>query len=174
MTEQPAEDADVEALAQQVASHLDHAGATVASAESLTGGLLGAALTGVPGVSSCYRGGIIAYATDAKATLVGVPEDVLRSDGAVAASTAAAMADGVRERLAATYGVATTGVAGPEQAEGKPAGTVFVAVSGGSEGAVTSAHRFAGDRDQVRRAACAAALALLRRTLDRSGGHGSR
>ena len=172
MTEPSAGEAAVEALARDVATRLDRVGATVATAESLTGGLLGAALTGVPGVSGCYRGGIVAYATDVKANVLGVPDDLLRRDGAVAASTAAAMAGRVRERLSTTYGVATTGVAGPESAEGKPAGTVFVAVAGGPDGAETAAHDFAGDRHQVRRAACAAALALLRRTLDRSADPG--
>ena len=137
----------------------------MATAESLTGGLVGAALTAVPGVSSCYRGGIIAYATDVKAALLDVPQEILRADGAVAATTAAAMARGARARLEATYGIATTGVAGPDTSEDKPPGTVFVAVAGPS-GVRTGAHQFAGNRQEVRRAACGAALALLRRTLE--------
>ena len=168
MTEPTVGEADVEALARDVAGRLDRGRASVATAESLTGGLLGAALTSVPGMSGCYRGGIVAYATDVKASLLGVSADLLRRDGAVAASTAAAMAGSARELLSTTYGLATTGVAGPEPAEGKPAGTVFVAVAGGPGGIETAAHEFAGDRRQVRRSACAAALELLRRTLDRS------
>ena len=154
----------VDALARQAAAALDDADATVATAESLTGGLLGAALTSVPGVSRAYRGGLITYATDTKESLLGVPADTLRDDGAVAASTAAAMAQGARDRLSATYGVSTTGVAGPDSAEGKPPGTVHVGVAG-PNGARTSQHRMAGDRDQVRRSTCAAALALLLETL---------
>jgi nicotinamide-nucleotide amidase len=154
----------VDALARQAAAALEDADATVATAESLTGGLLGAALTAVAGVSRSYRGGVIAYATDAKTALLGVPEEMLRDDGAVASSTAAAMAKGVRQRLSAGYGIATTGVAGPDPAEGKPAGTVYVAVAGPS-GARTALHQLGGDRDQVRRSACAVALALLLETL---------
>jgi nicotinamide-nucleotide amidase len=158
---------EVDALALDVASRLEAAKATVATAESLTGGLLGAALTGVPGVSRSYLGGVVAYATPVKAALLGVPEETLRRDGAVAATTALAMARGVRERLGASYGVATTGVAGPDPAEGKPPGTVFVAVAG-PDGEQARHHRIEGDRDGVRRTTCAAALALLRDRLSAS------
>ena len=164
MLEEPASPSMVDLLAQQAAAALEDADATVATAESLTGGLLGAALTAVPGVSRAYRGGLITYATDTKASLLGVPEETLRDDGAVAASTAAAMARGARDRLGATYGLSTTGVAGPDSAEGKPPGTVHVGVAGPDDGR-TSLHRLEGERDQVRRSACAAALALLLETL---------
>jgi nicotinamide-nucleotide amidase len=158
----------VEQLARRAAATLAEAGASVATAESLTGGLLGAVLTDVPGVSKVYRGGVITYATDTKALLLGVPEEMLQRDGAVAATTAAAMALGVRERLGATYGVATTGVAGPEAAESKPPGTVHVGVAGPT-GVQTAVNAFDGDRDRVRRLACAAALRLLLEVLAEDG-----
>jgi nicotinamide-nucleotide amidase len=112
-------------------------GATVAVAESLTGGLLGAALTAMPGSSATFAGGVIAYATTLKHALLGVPEDLLAAHGAVHPDVAAAMARGVRERLGATYGLAVTGVAGPEPQDGHPVGTVHVAVAD-SGGAVTT------------------------------------
>lgn len=104
-------------------------GETVATAESLTGGLIGAVLTSVSGVSAIYRGGVVSYATDLKATLVGVSDSTLAEHGAVAQLTAVEMALGVASRCDATWGVAVTGVAGPDQQEGHPAGTVFVAVA---------------------------------------------
>ena len=98
------------------------AGQTVATAESLTGGLVAAALTDVPGASSAFRGGVVAYATELKAEALGVDVALLKAHGPVYAPVAAAMAEGVRERLQATIGVATTGVAGPDPQNGYPAG----------------------------------------------------
>jgi nicotinamide-nucleotide amidase len=140
---------------------------SVAAAESLTGGLLAAALTDIPGASAAFRGGIVAYATELKAALLGVDRGVLDTHGAVSPDVAAAMAQGARGRLGATYGVATTGVAGPGPAEGKPAGTVYVAVSvaqiGGDAGRGTQVRRLAlaGSRDVIRAGTVAEALALL-------------
>src|SRR5690348_4361122 len=102
-------------LASQVLDLLRAGGQTVAVAESLTGGLVAAALTDVPGSSASFRGGVVAYATELKADLLGVDAMMLRRHGAVYPQVAAAMAQGVRARLGATYGVATTGVAGPDQ-----------------------------------------------------------
>jgi nicotinamide-nucleotide amidase len=138
--------------------------ATVAVAESLTGGLLGAALTHAAGSSATFRGGIIAYATAAKSSLLGVPGSLLVQHGPVHAEVAAAMAAGARERLDATYGLATTGVAGPQPQDGTPAGTVFLAVAG-PDGVETVRRRLAGDRAQVRRLTVVHALDMLRRTL---------
>ncbi|MFB4315350.1 CinA family nicotinamide mononucleotide deamidase-related protein [Actinomadura sp. 21ATH] len=104
--------------------------ATVATAESLTGGLIGAELTRMPGSSATYAGGMVAYATALKEVLLGVPGEVLAAHGAVHPDVAGAMASGVRDRLGATYGVAVTGVAGPESQDGHPVGTIFVAVAG--------------------------------------------
>ena len=100
-------------LAGQILDRLRTDGHTVAVAESLTGGLVAAALTDVPGSSAAFRGGVVAYATELKAELLGVDAVMLRRHGAVYPPVAAAMARGVRARLGATYGVATTGVAGP-------------------------------------------------------------
>ena len=135
-------------------------GATLACAESLTGGLLCATLVAVPGASDVVRGAVVAYTADLKATLLGVDEQVLARRGAVSEATALAMASGAAERLGATYGLATTGVAGPGPSEGKPAGTVHVAVYGPGLGAHAEL-RLAGDRQAVREQAVNAVLALL-------------
>lgn len=142
------------------------AGATVAVAESLTGGLLGATLTTVPGASRTFRGGVIAYATELKERMLDVPGPLLDAEGAVSAHVAAAMAAGVRDRLGATYGMALTGVAGPDEQDGKPAGTVFVAVAGPGDGQVREL-TIKGDRQAVRVAAVDAAVELLRDLLER-------
>jgi nicotinamide-nucleotide amidase len=144
---------------------LEAANATVAVAESLTGGLLGAAFTSVAGASRTFRGGVIAYATDLKERLLGVPGPLLEAEGAVSAQVAAAMAAGVRDRLSATYGVALTGVAGPDGQDGKPPGTVFVGVAGPGDGRVREL-TVAGDRQEIRTAAVDAAVELLRDLLD--------
>jgi PncC family amidohydrolase len=146
------------------------AGATVATAESLTGGLVGAVLTAVPGASATYRGGVIAYASDLKAGMLGVPPALLAAHGAVHPDVATAMADGVRRRTGATYGLATTGVAGPDPQDGQPVGLVYVAVAGpdGAE-VVTLQPAGASDRARIRAAAVQAALSLLRGTLENAG-----
>jgi nicotinamide-nucleotide amidase len=123
-----------ETLDQVIHGLLAERSATVATAESLTGGLLGARLTDMPGSSATYRGGVVAYATDLKAGLLDVPRDLLAAHGAVHADVATAMAKGVKERLGATYGLAVTGVAGPDQQDGHSVGTVHLSVAGpGSE-----------------------------------------
>ena len=133
--------------------------ATLATAESLTGGLVGAALTGVPGVSAVFRGGVVVYATELKASLCGVPAELLDRVGPVHADTAAAMASGVRERLVATYGLATTGVAGPDPQDGHPAGEVYVAAAGPGDVRVRPL-RLTGDRAGIRNGTVAAVLGL--------------
>jgi nicotinamide-nucleotide amidase len=147
-------------LASQAIQLLTAAGQTVAVAESLTGGLLAAALTSVAGASVVVRGGVVAYATDLKTDLLGVPAGLLALHGAVHPEVAAAMAGGVRQRLGATYGAATTGVAGPGPAEGKPQGTVFIAVAGPA-GPATAALQLPGDRRDVRDGSVRAVLSLL-------------
>jgi nicotinamide-nucleotide amidase len=142
--------------------------ATVAVAESLTGGQLGAALSRMPGSSSTFRGAVVVYATDLKETLAGVPGPLLESVGAVAAETAGALAVGARERLGATYGVGATGVAGPTEQEGQPVGTVHLAVSGPG-GATVRTLRLPGDRDRVRALTVTAALDLLRKHVAADG-----
>lgn len=147
-------------LARLIVTGLTGQGRTVAMAESLTGGLLAAALVDVPGASVVFRGGIIAYATDLKHALLDVPAPLLDRFGAVHPDVAMAMADGVRRRLGATFGVATTGVAGPEPADGQPAGTVFIAAiaSRGGRGRSLS---LAGDRRSIREQTVLASLELL-------------
>jgi nicotinamide-nucleotide amidase len=146
-------------------------GATVAVAESLTGGLLGAELTAMPGSSATFAGGVVAYATPLKHTLLGVAGDLLAAHGAVHPEVAAQMARGVRERLGASYGLAVTGVAGPEPQDGRPVGTVHIAVadSGGHVTPRSPTLPVPADggraRGPVRRMTVIHALDLLRRTL---------
>jgi nicotinamide-nucleotide amidase len=147
-------------LAEEAIERLTTAGQSVAVAESLTGGLLAAALTSVAGASVVVRGGVVAYATELKTVLLGVPAGLLARHGPVHPEVAAAMATGVRQRLGATYGAATTGVAGPGPAEGKPQGTVFIAVDGPA-GASSAALQLAGDRRDVREGSVRAVLSLL-------------
>jgi nicotinamide-nucleotide amidase len=137
---------------------------TLAVAESLTGGSLAAAVVDVPGASVVLRGGVVAYATDVKHTLLGVDEALLAQEGAVHPEVAVQMADGVRRQLGATWGLATTGVAGPDPQDGKAPGTVHVALAG-PEGATVESLTLGGDREQVRSATVAAALELLVRAL---------
>src|SRR5664280_1577701 len=120
--------------AADLVARLTAAGETVAVAESLTGGLVAAALTDVPGASVVVRGGVLAYATDVKAGVLGVDKVLLARVGAVDGDVAEQMASGVRSLMGATYGLATTGVAGADRVEGKPVGTVYVAIHGSHPG----------------------------------------
>jgi nicotinamide-nucleotide amidase len=147
-------------LAADIVGVLTRRNLTVATAESLTGGLVSAALTSVPGASAVFRGGVVVYATELKAALLDVPRPLLAAHGAVDPEVAAAMADGVRERLGAAVGAATTGVAGPDSAEGKPPGTVHVAVSAGG-GRVSRTLTLTGGRDQIRHDTVERCLSLL-------------
>ncbi|MFP5283939.1 MAG: CinA family protein [Actinomycetes bacterium] len=156
------------AAAVRVLDLLVQRGQTLATAESLTGGLIGAALTEVAGASAAYRGGVIAYATDLKTDLADVPREVLARDGPVASTTAVEMAEGVRRRCGADWGLAVTGVAGPEPQDGHPVGQVFVAVVGADR-----VHRvelnLSGSRSAIRLGTVARALDLLAEVLgDRS------
>jgi nicotinamide-nucleotide amidase len=138
-------------------------GETVAAAESLTAGLFCATLATVPGASATLRGGAVVYATDLKATLVGVPEDLLAAHGPVSPETAAALAEGARERCTATWGIGLTGVAGPDPVDGHGPGRVYVGVAG-ADGTDVVQLDLAGGRQAVRTAAVTAAMeALLRR-----------
>ena len=109
---------------------LEDRGETVAVAESLTGGRLAVLLTEAPGSSATFLGGVVSYATEAKIDVLGVDRGLVERHGVVSAECARAMARGVRALMGATYGVSTTGVAGPDEQEGKPPGTVYVGVSG--------------------------------------------
>lgn len=151
-------------IVEEVHRRLDATGATVAVAESLTGGMLGAELTAMPGSSATFRGGLIVYATDLKESLGGVPGPLLDAEGAVSAEVAAAMAAGARDRIGTTYALALTGVAGPDSQDGRPPGTVYVAIAGPGGGRVQEL-KITGDRREVRVGAVQAALAMLRDAL---------
>lgn len=155
---------DTPTLAAAVLRGLGERGLSVGTAESLTGGLVCAALTSVPGASAVVRGGVVAYATDVKAGVLGVDPDLLGREGAVSAAVASALAQGVRRVLPSAVGVSTTGVAGPDPAEGAPVGTVFVAASG-PWGILVEEHALTGDREEIRAASVDAALRLLQRGL---------
>ncbi len=162
---------DVSTLARHVVATLTERGHSVAVAESLTGGLVCASLTDVPGASACVRGGVVSYAVDVKVDVLGVDAEVLARVGAVDPAVAVAMAEGVRRLLGATYGVATTGAAGPDPAPGGsqtsdvPAGRGFVAVCGPGADAVQGFAVEPDGRNVVRAAAVHAALRLLAQEL---------
>jgi len=139
---------------------------TVAVAESLTGGLIMAALTSVAGVSRVFRGGVVAYATDTKDSMLGVDADLLETSGAVDPDVAEQMAVGVRERFDASFGLSSTGVAGPDGQDGKSPGLVFVAVSA-PFGVWHRELLLEGDRSAIRTRAGIAALELLSDVLAR-------
>ena len=150
---------DLATVVADLVGRLAGRGETLATAESLTGGLLAATIVDVPGASAVFRGGLVVYATDLKASLAGVPTDLLAARGPVDPDVAAALAAGARDRCDATWGVATTGVAGPTPQDGAAVGTVFVAVAGPSSAGV--ALRLDGDRQAIRSAAVRAAIDLL-------------
>lgn len=136
-------------------------GRTLVTAESLTGGGIGAALTAIPGSSEVYKGGVISYTNWVKHTLLGVPVETLERFGAVSELTARAMAEGARKLLEADAAVSVTGLAGPGGDEyGNPVGTVFIGYSDG-EKTVVKHCRFKGSREDVRRQTVEAALKLV-------------
>lgn len=146
-------------------------GLTVAVAESLTAGLVCARLADVPGASVVLRGGVVAYATDLKVSLLGVDRKLLDEAGPVSADVARQLACGVRDLLDADVGVATTGVAGPEPQGGQQPGTVFVAVAAGRATTPVRAMHLDGGRADVRRGAVDAALTLLLEVLRAAAEH---
>ncbi|MFJ3821539.1 CinA family protein [Streptomyces nodosus] len=155
-------------LAGEVLRLLGARSETLAVAESLTGGLVAAEITAVPGASRVFRGSVTTYATDLKRQVLGVDGALLEARGAVDSQVAAQMAAGVRTALGADWGLATTGVAGPEPQDGQPVGTVFVAVHGPFEGVSgepgggkVAALRLNGDRGEIRRESVRSVLALL-------------
>lgn len=128
---------------------------TLGCAESLTGGELAALLSATPGASGWFRGGVVSYATEVKRRVLGVT-----ADRVVSADCAVQMATGARSLLDADWALSTTGVAGPDQQEGQPVGTVHLALAGARE-VRTSTLALSGDRRQIRAASCVAALELL-------------
>jgi nicotinamide-nucleotide amidase len=133
---------------------------TLATIESLTGGLVAAMVVEVAGASAVYRGGLVVYATELKASLAGVPEALLDERGPVDPDVALALAEGGRSRCGADWGLSTTGVAGPEPQGGKPVGLVYVAVAGPAGSAVRELS-LGGGRQAIRSASVTEALRLL-------------
>lgn len=147
--------------AARILELLAERGQTLAVAESLTGGLVAAELTAVPGASAAFRGSVTAYATALKRDVLGVDGTLLAERGAVDPEVAKQMAAGVRALLGAAWGIATTGVAGPEPQDGHAVGTVFVAVSGPYGGEKVVALRLNGGRAEIRRESVRSVLELL-------------
>ncbi|MEU0988288.1 nicotinamide-nucleotide amidohydrolase family protein [Streptomyces sp. NPDC005953] len=147
--------------AAEILAVLAERGQTVAVAESLTGGLVAAELTAVPGASAAFRGSVTAYATALKHTVLDVDAALLAERGAVDPQVARQMASGVRTLLGASWGIATTGVAGPEPQDGKPVGTVYVAVAGPTGTGNVATLRLNGSRAEIRRESVRSVLGLL-------------
>ena len=142
-------------------------GLTLATMESCTGGLLSSLITDIPGSSNAFRGGLISYATDLKEAW-GVPAEVIAAHGVVSVETARAMASAVRQQTGASVGLSVTGVAGPDEQEGRPVGTIHIAVAS-PEGMRDTSQRFRGPRGEIKLRAAYTALNLLRLHLLREG-----
>lgn len=138
---------------------------TVATAESLTAGLLAATLAGLPGASVVLRGGLVTYVEATKVALAGVPQEVLDAVGPVAVPTARALAVGAQQRCAATWGVGLTGVAGPEPHGGHRVGTVYLGLAGPADTEVVEL-ALGGSRWDIRIAAVREAVARLRSAVE--------
>jgi nicotinamide-nucleotide amidase len=161
-------------VAAEIVRALTEAGESIAVAESLTGGLVVAELVSVPGASAVVRGGVVAYATPLKTSLLGVDASLLAANGAVDPEVARQMASGVRlaatvDGEPATWGISTTGVAGPDPQDGKPVGTVYIGIArqGSSE---SFGLALTGDRAAIRTTAVSELLTRLQQTLVRRAG----
>lgn len=151
----------METLLPQIAAALLARKQTLATAESCTGGLVGAALTSLPGSSAWYLGGVVAYSNALKIRLLGVPPEILEAHGAVSLETARAMAEGARAAVQADFAVAITGIAGPDGGTPeKPVGLVYIGVAA-PHGTAAFKHHFSGSRADIRNAAAEAALRHL-------------
>jgi len=150
--------------AAEIIAELTSRGLTIAVAESLTGGLLVAELVAVPGASNVVRGGVVAYATDLKAGLLGVDAELLAASGPIHPDVARQMADGVRERLGADIGIATTGVAGPDPQDGHAPGEVWLGFAIGDRVSAVGL-ALGGDRTAIRRDTVSESLSRLRALL---------
>ncbi len=156
---------DAGPLAARVVPALVQRGLTIGTAESLTGGLVCAALTGVPGASAVVRGGVVAYASEVKVGVLGVDRGLLAREGAVCGPVAAQLASGIRAVVGCAVGLSTTGVAGPDPADGQPVGTVFVGASG-PWGILVERLALTGDREEIRAGSVLAVLTLLEQALE--------
>ncbi len=152
-----------ELSANSIVDELRRRGHSLAVAESLTGGGLGAAITSVPGSSDVFAGGVIAYQLCVKTDLLKVPRSLIEEFGVVSEEVAVAMADGVCELLGTTWAIATTGVAGPGSANGTPAGTVWIAIRGPIN--QSTELEIQGEREAVRNASVSSAITAFARIL---------
>ncbi|KAK4112847.1 hypothetical protein N656DRAFT_779073 [Canariomyces notabilis] len=158
-------------VASDVVQLLRAAGETLGVAESLTAGGVMAAITSVPGASAAFRGGVVSYATPLKQELLGVSADLIAREGVIHGDVAAQMAEGARRvttyggAATTTWGIGTTGVAGPDLQDGKPAGTVFIGISSPERSRAFGPFSFPGSRERVREATVLEALARLRQEL---------
>lgn len=139
-------------------------GVTVATAESLTAGMVTAMLADTPGASAMLRGGVVCYSNAVKRDVLRVPQELLDAVGSVDGGVAEAMAEGARTACGADLAVSTTGVAGPNGHDGKPVGTVFIGIAT-AQGATSYPYSFAGTRAEIRALACEAALERLQEAL---------
>ena len=147
-------------LAEEAVTRAVSRGLTVATAESLTAGMVAAVLADTPGASGMLQGGVVSYQNSVKAGVLGVSRELLEAVGAVDGQVAKAMAEGTRRVCGADVGVSTTGVAGPEPHAGKDVGSVYIGVAT-AEGSAAFAYSFEGSRPEIRGQACAAALERL-------------
>ncbi|KJZ72237.1 hypothetical protein HIM_08379 [Hirsutella minnesotensis 3608] len=156
-------------VASEILGLLKEAGQTISVAESLTGGLLMGALTSVRGSSAAFRGGVVTYATALKEKLLNISPERIARLGVVDPSVAQLMAAGVRDLTAVgtrtTWGISTTGVAGPDTQDGKPVGMVYIALAADDRSEIWGPFCFPGDRDQIRRATVMEALVRTRDAL---------
>lgn len=157
----------MESSARSIVDELRRRGESLAVAESLTGGGLGAAITSVPGSSDVFSGGVIAYQLSVKTELLKVPQLLIEQCGVVSEEVAVAMADGVRELLGTSWAIATTGVAGPGVAEGVAAGTVWIAIRGPIN--QSTELEIQGEREAVRNASVSSAITTFARILASCG-----
>ncbi|KAK0712325.1 hypothetical protein B0T21DRAFT_376411 [Apiosordaria backusii] len=158
-------------IAADVIRLLKSACATVGVAESLTAGGIMAALTSVPGASAAFRGGVVSYATPLKQTLLNVDAALIAREGVIHADVVSQMAEGARKTttydddLPTTWGIGTTGVAGPDKQDGKEVGTVYIGIAGPRGSKAFGPFNFPGSRERIREATVMEALARLREEL---------
>ena len=149
-------------FARCVIAAADVCGATIAAAESITGGLVSQLLTLVPGASHVFVGGVVAYSSDVKTNVLGVSHELIERGGSVQADVALAMAQGVADRLNSRFGVACTGVAGPTTLDNRPVGEVHIAVVDRSaRSSRVHSLKFAGTREEIREQTAVAVFGLL-------------
>jgi nicotinamide-nucleotide amidase len=152
---------EVQLSVRRIHRALADRGETVAVAESLTGGLLSAALSEPAGASTAFRGGLVVYATDLKAALAGVDAELLVRRGAVDREVAEQLARGVSRRLRSEWGLGITGVAGPDRQDDRPVGTVYIAVAGPADVLSSVSLSFIGNRNTIRQLSVTHAVGLL-------------